>query len=53
VALSVLAAPIQRYTAAAALQLNDRAAYARAALPDMGGEQAQTARPYRHTQESE
>lgn len=47
VLMSVFAAPIQRYTSAAALQLQDRAAYARAVLPEMGGEQAQTTRPYR------
>jgi multicomponent K+:H+ antiporter subunit D len=47
VLLSVWAAPIQRYTAAAALQLTDRAAYARAVLPEMGGAQADTVRPYR------
>lgn len=47
VLLSVWAAPIQRYTSAAAEQLLDRAAYARAVLPEMGGEQANTVRPYR------
>ncbi|MCX7659293.1 monovalent cation/H+ antiporter subunit D [Caldimonas sp.] len=52
VALSVWAAPIQRYTEAAALQLVDRAAYARAALPEMGGEAARTTRPYRPAQET-
>jgi multicomponent K+:H+ antiporter subunit D len=43
VAMSIWAAPIQRYTAAAAVQLSDRAAYARAVL----GERAETTRPYR------
>jgi len=47
VLLSVWAAPIQRYTAAAAAQLMDRDAYARAVLPEMGGAQADTVRPYR------
>ncbi len=46
IAMSVLAAPIQRYTAAAALQLTDREAYARAVLgPD--GAAVETTRPYR------
>ncbi len=44
VALSVFAAPAQRYTAAAAVQLQDRAAYARAVL---GGERAESTRPFR------
>ncbi len=43
VAMSVFAAPIQRYTAAAAVQLGDRAAYARAVL---GGETIDTTKPY-------
>jgi multicomponent K+:H+ antiporter subunit D len=47
VLMSVFAAPIQRYTAAAALQLQDRAAYAGAVLPESGGAAAQTTRPYR------
>ena len=47
VLLSVWAAPIQRYTAAAAAQLMDRDAYARAVLPEMGGAQADTVRAYR------
>jgi multicomponent K+:H+ antiporter subunit D len=47
VLLTVFAAPIQRYTAAAALQLQDRDAYARAVLPEMGGPAADTVRPYR------
>ena len=47
VLMSAFAAPIQRYTAAAALQLTDRAAYARAVLPEQGGAQADTTRPYR------
>ena len=42
-AMSVWAAPIQRYTAAAAVQLSDRAAYARAVL----GDRVETTRPYR------
>jgi multicomponent K+:H+ antiporter subunit D len=47
VMLSVWAAPVQRYTAAAAAQLSDRAAYAAAVLPEQGGAAAQTTRPYR------
>jgi multicomponent K+:H+ antiporter subunit D len=47
VMLSVWAAPVQRYTAAAAAQLADRAAYAAAVLPEQGGAAAQTTRPYR------
>jgi multicomponent K+:H+ antiporter subunit D len=47
VAMTVFAAPLQRYTEAAALQLQDRAAYARAVLGEHGGEGADTARPYR------
>jgi multicomponent K+:H+ antiporter subunit D len=43
VALTVFAGPVQRYTAAAAGQLVDRAAYGRAVL----GEGVQTRRPYR------
>jgi multicomponent K+:H+ antiporter subunit D len=46
VAMSVWAAPIQRYTAQAAEQLLDRAAYARAVLGPQGL-QTQTVRPYR------
>ncbi len=46
VALSIFAAPIQRYTMATALQLGDRAAYARAVLGEQGGMAADTARPY-------
>ena len=45
VAMSVFAAPIERYTAAAALQLSDRAAYARAVL-GARGDAAETTRPY-------
>jgi multicomponent K+:H+ antiporter subunit D len=45
VAMSVFAAPIERYTAAAAVQLSDRAGYARAVLGDLA-EQGST-RPYR------
>lgn len=44
VALSVFAGPVQRYTAEAAQQLGDRAAYARAVLGDPA---AATVRPYR------
>jgi multicomponent K+:H+ antiporter subunit D len=47
VAISVFAAPLERYTAAAARQLVDRAAYARAVLPEQGGDKARTTRPYR------
>lgn len=47
VLMSVFAAPIKGYTDAAATQLMDRAAYARVVLPEMGGEQADTTRPYR------
>jgi multicomponent K+:H+ antiporter subunit D len=49
VLLSAFAAPVQRYTAAAALQLQDRTAYARAVLGDAA---AQTTRPYRIPQEA-
>lgn len=45
VVLTVVAAPLKRYTDAAAAQLLDRAAYARAVLE--GGREAQTVRPYR------
>ena len=48
VLLSVLAAPVQRYTQAAAMQLLDRAAYADAVLGDVA---ARTTRPYRIPQE--
>ncbi|MDH5540284.1 MAG: monovalent cation/H+ antiporter subunit D [Rhizobacter sp.] len=47
VAMSVFAAPLQRYTDAAAAQLLDRAAYADAVLGEQGGLQADTTRPYR------
>jgi multicomponent K+:H+ antiporter subunit D len=47
VLMSVFAAPIQRYTEAAATQLGDRAAYAQAVLPEQGGAQARTTKPYR------
>ena len=43
VGMSVFAGPVQRYTAAAAVQLGDRAAYGRAVL----GENTQMTRPYR------
>jgi multicomponent K+:H+ antiporter subunit D len=46
VAMSLFAAPLTRYTQAAALQLADRAAYARAVLPELGGEAADSTRPY-------
>jgi multicomponent K+:H+ antiporter subunit D len=45
VAMAVAAAPLKRYTDAAALQLGDRGAYARAVLGDVGP--AGTVRPYR------
>jgi len=51
VLLSVLAAPVQRYTAAAALQMTDRDAYARAVLGEQGGPAADTTRPYRIPQD--
>ncbi len=44
IVMSAFAAPLQRYTQAAAVQLLDRAAYARAVL---GDERAATTRPYR------
>jgi len=46
VAMSVFAAPLQRYTQAAALQLADRKAYADAVLGEQGGADARTTRPY-------
>ena len=46
VAMSVFAAPLQRYTAAAADQLLDRRAYANAVLGEQGGLDARTVRPY-------
>jgi multicomponent K+:H+ antiporter subunit D len=48
VLMSLLAAPIQAYTAAAAVQLLDRTAYARAVL-GVQGEATQSTRPYRGT----
>ena len=45
--LAAAASPLKRYTDAAAAQLNDRAAYAQAVLGAVGGEGAQTTRPYR------
>jgi multicomponent K+:H+ antiporter subunit D len=45
--LAAAASPLKRYTDAAAAQLADRAAYARAVLGAVGGEGAQTTRPYR------
>jgi multicomponent K+:H+ antiporter subunit D len=50
VAMSVFAAPIRRYTAAAALQLGDRAAYARAVL-GVRGAATESTRPYDGTVE--
>jgi multicomponent K+:H+ antiporter subunit D len=47
VAMSLFAAPLQRYTAAAALQLTDRAGYARAVLGEQDGRVTDTTRPYR------
>ncbi|MDO9283588.1 MAG: monovalent cation/H+ antiporter subunit D [Aquabacterium sp.] len=46
VAMSVWAAPMLRYAQAAALQLSDRAAYAAAVLPELGGAAARSTRPY-------
>jgi multicomponent K+:H+ antiporter subunit D len=46
VLLSLAAAPVTRYTDATARQLVDRAAYARAVLPELGGDRAVTVRPY-------
>ena len=46
VAMSVWAAPLLRYAQAAALQLGDRAAYASAVLPELGGAAARSTRPY-------
>jgi len=46
VCIAVFAAPIKRYTDAAAAQLTDRDAYSRAVLGIHGGE-SDTARPYR------
>ena len=46
VLLSVVASPVTRYTDATARQLTDRAAYARAVLPELGGERAISVRPY-------
>ncbi|MDI1274415.1 monovalent cation/H+ antiporter subunit D [Polaromonas sp.] len=45
--LAVAASPLKRYTDAAALQLADHAAYARAVLGPVGGTEATTTRPYR------
>ncbi len=45
--LAAAASPLKRYTDAAALQLTDRSAYARAVLGPMGGAGEQTTRPYR------
>jgi multicomponent K+:H+ antiporter subunit D len=44
--MSVYAAPLQRYTQAAAEQLLDRNAYADAVLGEQGGAAARTVRPY-------
>jgi multicomponent K+:H+ antiporter subunit D len=46
-AMSIFAAPLQRYVDAAALQLGDRAAYARAVLGDATGQPIDSTRPYR------
>jgi multicomponent K+:H+ antiporter subunit D len=46
VALSVWAAPLLRYTDAAARQLGDRAAYAAAVLSGPGGSATRSAQPY-------
>jgi multicomponent K+:H+ antiporter subunit D len=48
VAMSIFAAPIQRYTADAAQQLEDRGAYARAVLDTQAG-RSETTRPYTGT----
>jgi multicomponent K+:H+ antiporter subunit D len=45
--LAATASPMKRYTDAAATQLADRGAYARAVLGSVGGPEADTARPYR------
>ena len=45
--LAVAASPLKRYTDAAAAQLADRDAYAKAVLGPVGGAAAQTTRPYR------
>ena len=45
--LAAAASPLKHYTDAAAAQLADRASYARAVLGAVGGEGAQTTRPYR------
>ncbi|MDN3543706.1 monovalent cation/H+ antiporter subunit D [Kinneretia asaccharophila] len=46
VLMSVAAAPVQRYTEAAAVQLMDLSTYAEAALPEQGGAAARSTRPY-------
>jgi multicomponent K+:H+ antiporter subunit D len=46
VAMSVFAAPLQRYTQAAATQLLDRKAYFDAVLGEQGGAAARPTRPY-------
>jgi multicomponent K+:H+ antiporter subunit D len=45
--LAVAASPMKRYTDAAAEQLTDQAAYARAVLGPLGGMQTESTRPYR------
>ena len=45
--LAVAASPMKRYTDAAAAQLADKAAYAKAVLGPLGGAAAETTRPYR------
>jgi multicomponent K+:H+ antiporter subunit D len=47
VAMSLFAAPLQRYANATALQLGDRAAYARAVLGEANGQPINSTRPYR------
>ena len=44
--MSLAAAPLLRYADATAHQLTDRAAYARAVLPELGGPAADSAVPY-------
>ncbi len=46
VAMTVFAGPLQRYTAAAAIQLNDRAGYGRAVLGTRDGVPINNVRPY-------
>ncbi|MGQ3051584.1 MAG: monovalent cation/H+ antiporter subunit D [Roseateles sp.] len=46
-AMSIFAAPLQRYADATALQLGDRGAYARAVLGESNGQPINSTRPYR------